>query len=124
MSNANEVGTKLVALCQQGKGMEAVETLYAPDIVSVESADFQGHGRVAEGIDAVRGKSTWWYENHDVHESGASGPYLGHREDQFAVHFNMDVTFKPTGEQQQLIEVGLYTVANGKIVQEEFLYHV
>ena len=50
------------------------------------------------------------------------GPFCGHREDQFVVHFVMDVTPKATRERTQLNEVALYTVANGKIVQEEFLY--
>ena len=34
----------------------------------------------------------------------------------------MDVTNKPSGERSQMVEVGLYTVAGGKVVQEEFLY--
>ena len=33
----------------------------------------------------------------------------------------MDITPKATRERTQLNEVALYTVANGKIVQEEFL---
>ena len=32
-----EVGKKLVELCNQGKNMEAMETLYAQDICSVEA---------------------------------------------------------------------------------------
>ena len=35
-----EVGKKLVELCKQGKNQEAMDTLYAPDIVSVEAALF------------------------------------------------------------------------------------
>lgn len=50
--------------------------------------------------------------------------YAGHREDQFGVHFNLDATFKRSGERSQMEEVGIYTVANGKLVQEEFLYPV
>jgi hypothetical protein len=34
----------------------------------------------------------------------------------------MDVTPKASGERVQMREVGLYTIAGGKIVQEEFLY--
>ena len=36
--------------------------------------------------------------------------------------FDMDVTNKPSGERTRLSEVALYTVANGKIVEEQFLY--
>jgi len=119
-----EIGAKLVALCQEGKGLEAVDALYDEKVVSIEAQDSPELPARMEGIEAIRGKNSWWYDNHEIHDSTASGPYCGHREDQFAVHFEMNVTFKPTGEKQQLIEVGLYTVANGKIVQEEFLYHV
>ena len=37
MSNTLEVGKKLVALCRQGKNLEAVEQLYAPNVVSIEA---------------------------------------------------------------------------------------
>jgi hypothetical protein len=77
-----------------------------------------------EGIEAIRGKSKWWYDNHEIHESTAAGPFCGQRDDRFAALFEMDVTFKPTGERTQLREVALYTVENDKIVQEEFWYQV
>jgi hypothetical protein len=32
------------------------------------------------------------------------------------------VTFKPTGKRQTRDEMALFTVANGKIVREEFFY--
>ena len=60
--------------------------------------------------------------NHEIHSTWAIGPFCGHRDDQFAVLFEMDVTNKPSGERTQMSEVALYTVAGGKIVQEEFLY--
>ena len=34
----------------------------------------------------------------------------------------MDVTPKASGERMQMDEVAVYTVKDGKIVQEEFLY--
>jgi hypothetical protein len=48
----------------------------------------------------------------------------GHRDDQFAVLFALDATFKPSGERNTMTEVALYTVAGDKVVQEEFLYLV
>ena len=38
MGSTMEVGKKLVALCQEGKFMEAMESLYGPGIVSIEGA--------------------------------------------------------------------------------------
>ncbi len=117
-----EIGKQLVSLCQEGKGLEAVDALYDEKIVSIEAQGSDELSARMEGIEAVRGKNSWWYDNHEVHASSASGPYCGHREDQFGAHFEMDVTFKPTGVRQKLVEIALYTVSDGKIVQEEFLY--
>ena len=36
--NTMEIGKKLVALCSQGKNMEALVTLFADDAVSVDAA--------------------------------------------------------------------------------------
>ena len=117
-----EIGKQLVAFCQDQKGLDAVDALYDEKIVSIGALGFDELPARMEGIEAVRGKNAWWYDNHEIHAESASGPYCGHREDQFAVRFTMDVTFKPTGERQKLDEVALYTVQDGKIVQEEFLY--
>ncbi len=122
--SAAEIGRKLVELCNAGKGLDAVDTLYDQKVVSLEAQGTEALPARMEGIQAVRGKNAWWYDNHEVHRSTASGPFCGHRDDQFAVLFDLDVTNKPSGQRQQLTEVGLYTVARGKVVQEEFLYHV
>ncbi len=120
--NTSEIGKKLVALCNSGKGLEAVDTLYDEKIVSIEAQGSDELPARMEGIRAIRGKNTWWYDNHEVHASKATGPFCGHRDDQFAVHFEMDVTEKASGQRHQMAEVGLYTVRAGKVVQEEFLY--
>ena len=122
--SAIEIGAKLVALCRQGRATEAVDALYDEKIVSIEGQGSEEMPARMEGIEAIRGKSEWWHDNHDVHLMAAAGPYAGHRDDQFVVRFNMDVTFKPRGERSQMEEVGIYTVRDGKIVQEEFLYSV
>ena len=122
MESTLEIGKQLVEYCQKQDGLGAVDALYDEKIVSIEAVDGDQLPQRMEGIEAVRGKNAWWYENHEIHAESAAGPYCGHREDQFAVHFEMDVTFKPTGERQQMTELGLYTVANDKIVEEEFWY--
>ena len=123
--SAIEIGTRLVSLCNDGKSLEAVDSLYAPDIVSIEGSG--GDGPIPqrmEGIEAVRGKTEWWLGAHEIHTNSAAGPFVGHREDQFAVLFEMDVTNKESGERTAMSEVALYTIADGKIVQEEFLYRM
>ena len=49
------------------------------------------------------------------------GPFVGDL--QFAVRFHMDVTPKMTGQRVSMVEVGVYTVEDGKIVREEFYYN-
>ncbi|HKJ25249.1 MAG TPA: nuclear transport factor 2 family protein [Myxococcota bacterium] len=119
---ALEIGTRLVQLCNEEKGLEAVDELYGAGIVSIEGQGTDAMPARMEGLQAVRGKSVWWYDNHEVHSATAVGPFVGHRDDQFVVQFDLDVTPKATGERTQMREVGLYTVADGKVVQEEFLY--
>ncbi len=126
MSSAThiEIGQAIVDLSNEGKGLEAIDRFYAEKVVSIEGQGSEEMPARIEGLAAVRGKSEWWYDNHDVHAVAASGPYAGHRDDQFVVRFNLDTTFKPSGERSQMEEVGIYTVKNGKIVQEEFLYAI
>jgi hypothetical protein len=120
--SAIEIGTRLVSLCNDGKDTEAVDQLYDPRIVSIEGQGSDEMPARMEGIEAIRQKGRWWYDNHDVHAMTATGPFCGHRDDQFVVQFDLDVTPKATGERMTMREVGLYTIANDKIVQEEFLY--
>jgi len=122
--SAIEVGQQIVALSNEGKGEEAVATLYDEKVVSIEGQGTEEMPARQEGLAAVQQKGAWWYENHEIHEVTASGPYAGHRDDQVVVRFELDVTFKPSGERSQMDEVGIYTIQNGKVVQEEFLYRV
>lgn len=125
-----ETGQKLVSLCSAGNGTEAVETLYDEKIVSIEAEGTEELPARMEGLEAIRGKNNWWYDNHEVHGQKTEGPFCGPHENQFGARFEMDVTFKPTGVRSTLIEFALFTVAEsepagtGKIVQEEFWYHV
>ena len=115
-----EVGNKLVELCKQGKAHEAMEALYAPDIVAVEAAAMQNMPAETRGIDAVRAKSKWWADNHTVHSATVEGPWPNG--DRFAVKFVYDVTRKAANQRFKMEEIGLYTVKNDKIVREEFFY--
>jgi hypothetical protein len=115
-----EIGKRLVALCKDGKALQAVDALYDEKIVSIEAEGSDELPAHMEGIEAIRGKNNWWYDNHDVHASNATGPFCGQSSEQFAVFFETEVTFKPTGERQKLNEVALYTVSNDKIVREDF----
>ena len=119
--SAIEIGTKLVTLCNDDKAEQAVAELYDEKIVSIEGQGNDEMPARLEGIQAIEKKNEWWFANHEVHSSVATGPFCGHRDDQFVVQFDMDVTPKG-GERMQMREVGIYTITGDKIVQEEFLY--
>ena len=112
--NIQEIGQKLVDYSNADRADLAVSELYADDIVSVEA-----DAATTTGIAGIKEKHHWWDANHQVHSAVAEGPYVG-AADQFIVKFAIDVTPRD-GERIQMEEVGLYTVANGRVVREEFM---
>jgi hypothetical protein len=121
--DALAVGKKLVELCREGKNLEAVETLYALDVVSQETHGSPEMPARMSGIDACRKKNQWWIDNHTIHSAEFKGPFP--HGDRFIVWMRYDVTAKVgpyAGKRMQIEEAGLYTVKDGKVAQEEFFY--
>lgn len=116
------VAQDLVALCRRGQNLDAINKFYDKDIVSIESMGSKEMPAEMRGIDAIRKKNEWWYANNEIHGTSVEGPFLG--ENQFAVRYEYDTTFKPTGKRGKMKEMALYTVRDGKIVREEFFYNV
>jgi ketosteroid isomerase-like protein len=122
MMTVQAIADDFATLCKNGKFDEAGAKYWSPNIVSIEAfGGPDGGDPVARGLAAVQAKGAWWYENHEVHSSSASSPNING--DQFIVRFAMDVTFKPTGQRIQMEEDALYTVKDGKIVEERFFYN-
>jgi len=123
-SQALTIGKRLVELCSQGGHLDAINELYADNITSVEVFGSPEMPAEMSGIDAIRGKNHWWMDNHEVHDGSVSGPFP--HGDQFIVVFEYDVTVlcdgPMKGQRMQMQEAGLYTVADGKIVREQFFY--
>ena len=115
-----QVANELVAGCREGRERANLDKLYADNCESVEAADFGG-GRSVTGIDAIKGKHDWWEGAMELHDLQVSEP-MPHGDNRFAIIFEMDVTTKETGKRDQMCEVGVYSVADGKIVKEEFFY--
>lgn len=117
--NTLDIANKLVDLCKQGKNADA-KVLYAEDVVSVEAFAPPGGQKEVKGLAALKAKSEWWVNNHEIHSASVTGPWPNG--DRFIVGFKYDVTHKPSGQRIQMEEAALYTVDNGKIVREEFFY--
>jgi ketosteroid isomerase-like protein len=115
-----EIGTQLVELIKQHKNQEAMETLYAHDIVSVEAMAPPGESPEVRGVAACKVKGEQFAARMEVHGAEVLGPYPNG--DRFAVFLRYDVTPKAGGPRMQMNEVAVYTVKGDKIVREEFFY--
>jgi ketosteroid isomerase-like protein len=115
-----EIAKKYFALCKDHQNHVALETLFSPDVVSVEAAAMPGSPAEARGLKAVMEKGKKWMTDHEVHSAKIEGPWPnGNR---FIVRFSYDVTNKPSGRRMQMDETALFTIENDKIVREEFFY--
>jgi ketosteroid isomerase-like protein len=113
--NTQELAKAFTDMCAKGELDAAGKKYWSDDVVSREP--MSGDMAELKGRKAVEGKAQWWHENHTVHDVKVEGPYV--HGDQFIVRFVSEVT--PKGQQRMhLDEVGLYTVRNGKIVEESF----
>lgn len=116
-----EIAKDLTELCRTGQFQAATEKYYAESIVSTEP---MGPDPVSEGLPAVIAKMHWWMENFEMHGAEVDGPFINANTNTFVVEFTLDATFKPTNERKKSREVGVYTVKDDKIVQEQFLSYL
>ena len=114
-----KVAAAFVAGCKDGNELENLDALYAEDAVSIESRGSDERPRKAFGRDAIRDKHVWWCESFETHEIDVKGPFF-HCPDRFAVVFRFDATRLATLRRDVFEVLAIYTVAEGKIVREEF----
>src|SRR3954466_15816414 len=100
-----EIAKKYVELCKAHQNHTALETLFSPDVVSVEAAAMPGSPAEVRGVKAVAEKGKQWRANHEIHSSKVEGPWP--HGDRFAVRFTYDVTNKPSGRRMQMDEMAL-----------------
>lgn len=110
-----EIGASLVDMFNRGLLHEIEAKWWSPGIVSIE-----GMGQAWDGRAAVDGKNQWWAQTNRMVAGSAEGPFVGATG--FAVKFHLEVEEIATGRRSIMDEVGVYTVKDGKIVQEEFMY--
>jgi hypothetical protein len=111
-----ELARKLVKMCNEGHNFEVMETMYTPDVVSVE-----GDGAETVGKQQVIDKSRRWQAENNIKSQVVRGPFFN-GPSHFAAHFTVEVTRKATGENLKIEEVGIYTVKDGLLAREEFYY--
>ena len=114
-----EIANRLVALCSEGNYEQAQRELYATDANSIEPASAEGMQSVA-GLEAIIAKGHQFQAMvQQVHGSSIGGPLVAGN--QIAITIGLDVTFKD-GNRMNMNEIAMYTVKDGKIVQEQFFY--
>ncbi len=117
-ANVAEIGSKFVAMFNAATPDAKIwDALFAKNWTSIEGF---GVGMAFDGRKAVEAKCNEWAATHEIHGGSCEGPFLGATG--FAVEFKMDVTDKTTNQRMNMREVAVYTVKNGKVIQEEFMY--
>lgn len=113
-----EVANKWREMCQQGKNLECINELYADNISSREMPGLPNE--IMNGKQNVWNKSKEWLDNvEEFHAGEISEPIVAGNH--FTSKMTYDVTFKDQGR-QQMEEVAVFEVKDGKIVNEQFFY--
>ena len=111
------IASRLVALCRQGKYEEAQTELYSNDAESLEPREVPGMESV-KGLDGIKKKGERFNQMLEaVHGGSVSDPVIAGNK--FAVALVIDATMKGMGR-QNMEEICVYTVKDGKIVKEQF----
>jgi hypothetical protein len=114
-----EVANRLIALCREGKFVDAINELYAPHVVSIEPEGGPGAARI-EGFEAVVNKSIQFGKSMEaVHSMTVSDPLIA--ENFFCLRMHIDLTMTGAGR-VQMDELCVYEVKDGKVVRDQFFY--
>ncbi len=114
------IAKRFVELCRADRDAEAQKELYAQHAVSIEPREMPGLAKETKGLAAIQEKGRRFREQIEaVHGGSTSDPLVNGS--YFAVAFSLDVTMKGRGR-TKLEDIGLYQVADGKIVSEQFFY--
>jgi len=114
-----DLANQLVALCREGKNEQAINDLFAENVVSIEANESMGP-KFVEGKKAVMAKIKSFHDRVEAfHDQKISEPVIGGT--YFSVSWMVDITFKGQGR-SQMNEICVYNVINGKVVSEQFFY--
>lgn len=115
-----EIANRLVQLCREGKSIQAIDELYADNIISREPKG--APVEVTTGKEAVKNNTRKWEEGvAEIHSTFVSDPVVA--DSHFAMVMEIDATFKANGR-MKLKEVCVYEVKDGKIISDQFFYRM
>lgn len=114
-----EIANRLAELFKENKWMEAQDELFSDNAESIEPPHAQGLQTV-KGLDAIKKKAEDFNNMiEEVHGGWAGEPIVAGNH--IAVAMAIDATYKGMGR-QNMEEIAVYEVKDGKIVKEQFFY--
>lgn len=114
-----EVANRMNELFKQYKWAEVQEELFADDAESIEPENSPGLKSV-KGKEAIKKKGDDFNNMvEEMHGGWVSDPLVGGNHISFAM--GIDATYKGMGR-QNMEEIAVYEVKDGKIVKEQFFY--
>ncbi|VAW03693.1 hypothetical protein MNBD_ALPHA04-2180 [hydrothermal vent metagenome] len=121
MHSLVEIADDFTALIAAGKPQDAAEKYWATDIVCIEPDDTTEHApAIVTGFDEAHGKLTSWLGHSAMEELSIDGPFItGNR---FALFIDMLIKRRATGRCEPFSEIAIYTVRDGKIIEERYFY--
>ena len=112
-----EIGAAVASALRSGtKDRDLWDTWWDNDRI----ASIEGDGSTWTGRKALEAKSEAWEAENEVTSFEINGPFVGATG--FALHYSVGLKNRKTGEKMDMTEVAVYTVENGKVVREEFMY--
>lgn len=110
-----QIADRLVSLCRDGKWVDAITELYAPDVRQQENGVALPTDR-AGVVEACKG----WVGSREIHGTEALSTHVG--PSSFVVEWRYDVTPHATGQRYQWAEGAFYGVRDGRISDVRFYY--
>lgn len=121
MAAIDDVARDYTAMLRLGQFEAAGERYWANGVTSVEPADLKiGIPAFVSGIEAARDKARFRFGTGRIDDLGIDGPFV--TGDQFALFLDMLITDPASGSAQPFTEIAIFTVRDGRIIEERFFY--
>ncbi len=121
MTTLQDVARDFSAMILAGRFEEAAEKYWADDVTIMEPANLpDGTPAVVRGLRSARARLTQWLAHSAMDDLSIDGPFV--TGDQFALFIDTEIMLRETGARRSFSEIAVYTVRNGKIIEERYFY--
>jgi ketosteroid isomerase-like protein len=118
VTEIQKVANRLVALCREGKNLDAINELYDDNIVSLEPKGSR-HERTEGKAGVIANNQEMFQTVEQMFSTTISEPIIGGNF--FSCVMEMDVKMKGM-DRMNMSEICVYEVKNDKIVFEQFFF--